>query len=112
MYFSQRLQLAIAQEAATLAAMSTTKSAHPGDTDHSKSRNGTKAPQSIMSDLLAKSKVAGATPCPNCKTYLPGESVVCTHCGYNTETGKAASTRIVESKTKDGSRGLWPFGRK
>lgn len=92
--------------------MSTTKSAHPGDNDRSNSRSGSTASPNIMGDLLAKSKVADATPCPNCKAYLPRETRICTHCGYNTETGKAVSTRIVEAKKKDSSRGLWPFSRK
>ena len=50
-----------------------------------------------MADLLSKSKMANATPCPGCKSYMPEGTVVCTHCGYNLQTGKAASTRVYEA---------------
>jgi len=104
---------------ATLAAMSTHRSngsAHPGDHDDSRARSAGSKPASkspnVMGDLLAKSKVANATPCPNCKTYLPNGNVVCTHCGYNTATGKATTTRVVEVKKKESGRKAWPFSRK
>lgn len=51
----------------------------------------------VMADLLGKSKMANAVPCPNCKSYMPQGTVVCTHCGYNTETQKVAATRVVEA---------------
>ena len=104
---------------ATLAAMNTNGSngsAHPGDADNTRARSAGTPPASkspnVMGDLLAKSKVANATPCPNCKTYLPTGGVVCTHCGFNSATGKASSTRVVEIKKKESGRGAWPFGRK
>ena len=65
----------------------------------------------VMSGLLSKSKMANATPCPNCKSYMPEGTVVCTHCGYNTGTGKAATTRVTASKQTSGDR-KWFFGRK
>ena len=54
----------------------------------------------VMADLLSKSKMANAIPCPGCKSYMPEGTVVCTHCGYNLETGKAVSTRVVEQSKK------------
>jgi hypothetical protein len=68
----------------------------------------------VMAGLLGKSKMANATPCPSCKSYMPQGTVVCTHCGFNTETGKALNTRVVETskKAEGGKKGLWPFGKK
>ncbi len=67
----------------------------------------------VMAGLLSKSKMANATPCPGCKSYMPEGTSVCTHCGYNTETGKAVTTRVVETSTKKkSSKGMWPFGKK
>ncbi len=54
-------------------------------------------PPNVMADLLSKSKVADATPCPNCKSYMTGESVICTHCGYNSQTGKNINTRVIDA---------------
>lgn len=72
--------------------------------------------QDVMGALLSKSKMSNATPCPSCKSYMPADTVVCAHCGYNTQTGKSMNTRVVEaSKSKGQGRkkgGLWPFGRK
>ncbi|MBK7404745.1 MAG: hypothetical protein IPJ41_08950 [Phycisphaerales bacterium] len=64
----------------------------------------------LMSGLLAKSKMAKATPCPNCKSYMPEGTVVCAACGFNTQTGKASTTRV--SVVKKESSFKWPFGRK
>ncbi|MFG0259680.1 MAG: zinc ribbon domain-containing protein [Phycisphaerales bacterium JB041] len=92
---------------------SSSKSAHPGDHDTRRpapSRPASSTPN-VMGDLLAKSKVANATPCPNCKTYLRNGDVVCTHCGYNSATGKATATRVVEIKKKESGRKAWPFSR-
>lgn len=64
----------------------------------------------VMADLLSKSKMANATPCPNCKSYMPAGTIICTHCGYNTDTGKAANTRVIaapkEKKVKEGGAGM------
>jgi len=60
----------------------------------------------VMADLLAKSKMANATPCPGCQSYMPEGATLCTHCGYNTETGKAMTTRVVKApKQKKASDG-------
>ncbi len=63
----------------------------------------------VMAGLLSKSKMANATPCPGCKSYMPEGTTVCTHCGYNTETGKAATTRVFDApkqkKAKSGGGG-------
>ena len=59
-----------------------------------------------MADLLAKSRMANAAPCPQCKSYIPEGGVICSACGYNTQTGKAAHTRVIaapkEKKEKIG----------
>lgn len=64
----------------------------------------------VMAGLLAKSKMANATPCPSCKSYMPEGTIICTHCGYNTQTGKAASTRVFaapkEKAAKSGGGGM------
>lgn len=60
-----------------------------------KTPGGAASVPNVMADLLAKSKIAKATPCPNCKSYLPQGGVVCMHCGYNAKTGKAVGTRVV-----------------
>lgn len=66
--------------------------------------------QDVMGALLSKSKMSNATPCPSCKSYMPAETVICTHCGYNTQTGKAATTRVIaapkEKKAKKAGGGM------
>lgn len=65
---------------------------------------------SVMADLLSKSKMANAAPCPGCKSYMPEGTTICTHCGYNTETGKAVTTRVFnapkQKKAKSGGGGM------
>lgn len=51
----------------------------------------------VMADLLSKSKVATATPCPNCKSYLAEGATICTHCGYSTQSGKNLNTRVYNA---------------
>ena len=72
-----------------------------------------------MSDLLNEvgfDKSRTANSCPNCKTQLEPESVLCVDCGYNLETGRIIKTRKIEKDpyglkagTSPGPSGPWRF---
>jgi hypothetical protein len=39
--------------------------------------------------------VPTATVCPQCRTAMPDTAVLCTHCGYNTRTGKSVAAAVA-----------------
>ncbi len=50
----------------------------------------------ILNDLVSKSKGLDTKPCTECGFPMPGSAILCTHCGFNTTTGKG--TRIAVHK--------------
>lgn len=64
-----------------------------------------------MDDLLADLPETGAeaggvgamrAACPGCGSAMAGDAVVCMSCGFNTQSGKAASTRVKKQKVGAG----------
>ena len=57
---------------------------------------------SFMDHLVSASPMMNVTNCPSCNSPMPGGGVLCTRCGFNTQTGKAVKTRVViEKQRKD-----------
>jgi hypothetical protein len=57
--------------------------------------------EDLMTQMVRDALVDRGEPCPECSAPMSAGAVVCTRCGYNRETGKAASTRVsMLSKTK------------
>ena len=52
----------------------------------------------VMADLVKSSAQATAKSCPQCKTFLNNNAVICTSCGYDMQTGKTLSTRVHREK--------------
>lgn len=52
---------------------------------------------SFLDDILPPGAgLAGA--CPNCRSQLAPSAIVCTACGYNTQSGQAGTTRKLKAK--------------
>ena len=66
--------------------------------DKAKAAGGAKpAPDAnadFMSKLIADSPRLTQPACPQCGDPFPAASIICTHCGYNRETGKNLRTRF------------------
>jgi hypothetical protein len=50
---------------------------------------------SLMANLIEDSPMLKAAKCESCGSAMPGGSVICTRCGFNTQTGKALRTAVV-----------------
>jgi hypothetical protein len=58
----------------------------------------------LMNALLADSPQMTKGICEGCKSFIDHEAVICTHCGYNRQTGKSVVTRVIAApKEKEGS---------
>lgn len=52
----------------------------------------------VMAELVKSSAQATAKACPQCKSFLQPNAVICTTCGYNLQTGKTMGTQVVREK--------------
>lgn len=52
----------------------------------------------LMEELVAEAVAKQGDPCPECGQIMPAGAILCTRCGYNVQTGKSASTRVVRLK--------------
>lgn len=61
----------------------------------------------VMAKLVEGSVAVKSTPCSQCSNPIPPDGIVCTNCGFNTETGKSMRTRVTveEPEKKKGKKG-------
>lgn len=60
----------------------------------------------VMADLLKTSAQATKQLCSKCNAFMKPDAVICTSCGWNKNTGRATSMRVVaEKKPKDDPTG-------
>jgi hypothetical protein len=55
---------------------------------------------SMLGDLISNSPMVNAVACTACGNPMPGGAVVCTRCGFNTQTGKNLKTAVIREKEK------------
>lgn len=55
---------------------------------------------SMLNDLISQSPMLKAGKCEQCGSIMPQGGVICTRCGFNTQTGKALKTAVVVEKEK------------
>lgn len=55
---------------------------------------------SMLSDLISQSPMLKAGKCEQCGSIMPQGGVVCTRCGFNTQTGKNLKTAVIVEKEK------------
>jgi hypothetical protein len=53
---------------------------------------------SLLNDLISSSPMLTAASCQQCGSPMPGAAVICTRCGFNTQTGKALKTAVIKEK--------------
>lgn len=74
---------------------------------------GAVAASSATPAWLAGSLAVEGKRCVSCSAPMPKDGVICTLCGHNLETGKAATTRVVaapkEAKVKKAGVGFDPM---
>lgn len=54
----------------------------------------------LLGQLIDDSPMLKAAKCESCGSAMPGGSVICTRCGFNTQTGKALKTAVIVEKEK------------
>ncbi len=59
------------------------------------SKGGGKTGSGATPAWLAGSLAVEGKRCTACSAAMPTDGVICTSCGYNTETGKSLATRVV-----------------
>lgn len=52
---------------------------------------------SVLNALIDSSPMLNAQKCDGCKLPIPNGTLVCTHCGYNTQTGKKLKTQVAKA---------------
>jgi hypothetical protein len=57
-----------------------------------------------MGDLLDQQVAKVSQTCESCGRPMARDAVICTHCGYNTESGRQHRSRVVELKEKKEKR--------
>ena len=57
-------------------------------------------PGGLMGQLIADSPMLKSATCESCGNPMPGGAVLCTRCGFNTQTGKALKTAVIVEKEK------------
>lgn len=55
----------------------------------------------LLTNLIDQSPMLKAATCESCGNPMPGGAVICTRCGFNTQTGKALKTAVVVEKVKN-----------
>ncbi len=58
------------------------------------------APGGLLGQLIDDSPMLKSAKCESCGSAMPGGSVICTRCGFNTQTGKALKTAVIVEKEK------------
>lgn len=58
----------------------------------------------VMAKLIDDSLAKGANSCPACRRPWKAGAVVCTHCGFNKETGQMVGTQIKTPETVKGPK--------
>ncbi len=53
---------------------------------------------SVLGDLISSSPMLNSAMCSECGNPMPGGAVICTRCGFNTQTGKALKTAVIKEK--------------
>lgn len=54
----------------------------------------------LLGDLISSSPMINAAACTACGNPMPGGAVVCTRCGFNSQTGKNLKTAVIKEKEK------------
>ncbi len=57
-------------------------------------------PGGLMGQLISDSPMLKSATCESCGNPMPGGAVLCTRCGFNTQTGKALKTAVIVEKQK------------
>ena len=57
-------------------------------------------PGGLLGQLIDDSPMLKSAKCESCGSAMPGGSVICTRCGFNTQTGKALKTAVIVEKEK------------
>ncbi len=57
-------------------------------------------PGGLLGQLIDDSPMLNSARCESCGSAMPGGSVICTRCGFNTQTGKVLRTAVIVEKEK------------
>ncbi len=60
--------------------------------------------RSVLSDLISQSPMLKAGKCEQCGGVIPQGGVICTRCGFNSQTGKNLRTAVYAEKVKKESK--------
>ncbi|HMN41148.1 MAG TPA: hypothetical protein PKE29_09910 [Phycisphaerales bacterium] len=52
----------------------------------------------VLGGLIAASPMLNSAMCTECGNPMPGGAVLCTRCGFNTQTGKSLRTAVIRDK--------------
>jgi hypothetical protein len=68
-------------------------------------------PAHFLDELVSAAPPPVASiPCGQCGYAVPQGSFICTHCGFNAQTGRAMTSKIMKApKTVDPNRTAWPI---
>ncbi len=61
----------------------------------------------MLSEIFASEPEPSGQPCPQCGTALVPGAVICTNCGYNTQSGSSLAVKVAVDR--EPSRPAWPL---
>ncbi len=61
----------------------------------------------MLSEIFEDAPKPSGQPCPQCGTALMPQAVICTNCGYNTQSGSSLAVKVAVNRGS--SRPVWPL---